>query len=962
MTDYYIFGTYYSGNSNLDRNFTADRANAKWRSQVTLLNNAPDAVANNGEYYLLDNLVYIVAISDLDYQLRRTDPVGDGFRIKCNIGGNRPDIVYLGASAVRTFAHVDIDFTPAGNPNPNPFPRPTPFPKLLTGLEYLKFAEARLELGYDYGAVGGQSFETAITEVADDREQRNINRYLPLGRWQLGDRLYADSESDSLAEVKYLREFHNERQGSAAGFRFKDWADYKGTGEVIAVGDGVKTDFQLRKAYRAGNAVTYRPIQKPVVGTVDILVNGVNVIYTPNHGWDVDHVTGVVRNNTPLTNGATLSCNFEFDVPVWFEADEIGFKLEGYDPDMEASIYRLESVFVVEGRIPLTLPWVIPPLSEITEELDLGIVYDTIEKYSHSTNKLELGSGYSRREAKREDSRILFDLGGRNYDRAEVDKILGYFYCARGKAAEFPFVNLGKNYKVRFDTDNLNLKFEAANTDDALFNLSGLKIQIDEEIIKQEIIDYSLLYGHYTFLETAPNSRLYNYHVYGQNFLNNSTTNPVETVTANTEVSSVYAINTSTQFQSINTINISTQNNSGLTIGLNYKTTGTDNSFRPIFTANTLPTLKLSYKVLGDSWELVFASQIILGVKLSGYSFIPSEYNSIYLTIDFNQSTHYLYINGERLVSFTFTNSPALSSGVYIFGQVNPFARYSSIQIWKKALTQAEITQLHPGGKKIKFRSATLKDSAVGKPLIITAEDGGYGYKSDSTGALTNLIPNNNVNLPTINNGYLQFSGTNNNLTFDATTTDNPLYLFFVFKSSATTQQDSTFKSLIFFTYVNATITTVKISFYIIFDKLYIDRATNNVGLKQFTYSIPVNFLNGENQEVCFYITSEVLYINGQLISSISVINYPSSNNYSSVNNCSLGFRASGFSTNIAPFDVALFLPIFTTQDFASVPYTNSSGIAYNIARLFYQMGFKKSLTALEPPNNPRLLAGDYPI
>ncbi len=175
--------------------------------------------------------------------------------------------------------------------------------------------------------------------------------------------------------------------------------------------------------------------------------------------------------------GAILSCNFEFDVPVWFEADEIGFKLEGYDPDIKASIYRLESVFVVEGRIPLTLPWVIPPLPEITEELDLGIVYDTIEKYSHSTNKLELGSGYTRREAKREDSQILFDLGGRNYDRAEIDKILGYFYCARGKAAEFPFANLGESYKVRFDSDNLNLKFEAAGEDDALFNLSGLKIQ-----------------------------------------------------------------------------------------------------------------------------------------------------------------------------------------------------------------------------------------------------------------------------------------------------------------------------------------------------------------------------------------------------------------------------------------------------------------------------------------------------
>ena len=476
MSNPYLFGTYVSYNLNVDKKFTSDRSKAKWRSQIPIHATA-EPVANSGQFYLLNDSVHLVAISDLDYQLKSVKPIDNRYWLKRPQGTFDSSEEYLGKEPRLVFTHFPVAFTPAANPNPNPFPKPAPFPKPLIGLEYLKFAETRLELGYDYGAVGGQSFETAITEVADDREQRNINRYLPLGRWQLGDRLYADSESDSLEEVKYLREFHNARKGSFEGFRFKDWADYKGTGEVIAVGDGVKTDFQLRKAYRAGSATTYRPIQKPVIGTVDILVNGVNVIYTPDHGWDVDHATGVVRNNTPLPIGATLSCNFEFDVPVWFETDEIGFKLEGYDPDIEASIYRLESVFVVEGRIPLTLPWVIPPLPEITEELDLGIVYDTIERYSHSTNKLELGSGYTRREAKREDSRILFDLGGRNYDRAEVDKILGYFYCARGKAVEFPFSNLGKSYKVRFDTDNLNLKFEAANTDDALFNLSGLKIQ-----------------------------------------------------------------------------------------------------------------------------------------------------------------------------------------------------------------------------------------------------------------------------------------------------------------------------------------------------------------------------------------------------------------------------------------------------------------------------------------------------
>jgi uncharacterized protein (TIGR02217 family) len=296
----------------------------------------------------------------------------------------------------------------------------------------------------------------------------------------IGDRLIAESEADLLSEVSYLKQFHLDRLGSFQGFRFKDWTDFQGINQDIATGNGVKTQFQLRKAYKVGSVVTYRPIQKPVVGTVDVFVNGVNVATIANHGWVVNHETGVLSNPTPLTSGAKLTANFQFDVPVWFESDEIGFRLEAYEPESKNVIYRLESVFVVEGRIPPAITWDVQALTEITEELDLGIIYETVEQYQFSTVKQELKSGYGIRESKREDSRLLVNLGGRNYDSSEVDKILAYFWNARGNLAEFPFKNLGKSYKVRFDQDQLNFKFEAASDSDKFFNLSGLKLQLKE--------------------------------------------------------------------------------------------------------------------------------------------------------------------------------------------------------------------------------------------------------------------------------------------------------------------------------------------------------------------------------------------------------------------------------------------------------------------------------------------------
>ena len=168
------------------------------------------------------------------------------------------------------------------------------------------FHEVRFPDNIAYGATGGPEFATTVVVTGAGHEQRNVNWAEARGRWDVASGLKNQAQLDELIA------FFRARKGKAYGFRFKDWTDYKATGQLIGTGDDAKTQFQLVKRYPSGSVIEVRTITKPVAGTVRVYKDGVEQL----SGWSVDVTTGVVTFTTaparawrsPPTSSSTCRC------------------------------------------------------------------------------------------------------------------------------------------------------------------------------------------------------------------------------------------------------------------------------------------------------------------------------------------------------------------------------------------------------------------------------------------------------------------------------------------------------------------------------------------------------------------------------------------------------------------------------------------------------------------------------
>lgn len=196
------------------------------------------------------------------------------------------------------------------------------------------------------GVLAGLSigFRTRRARSDPERKLRVLTRISP---WSNGRRRYLIGQSiRALDDAAALVAFFEARRGRLQGFRFRDFADFKSCAPsaqpgpldqpVARFSDG---SFQLTKAYGADDDVYLRPIAKPVVGSVRVAADGVELSPT---AFDTDPATGLVAFAAPPGAGAVLTAGFLFDTPVRFDADRIDVSLEGLDAGRVVAVPLIE--------------------------------------------------------------------------------------------------------------------------------------------------------------------------------------------------------------------------------------------------------------------------------------------------------------------------------------------------------------------------------------------------------------------------------------------------------------------------------------------------------------------------------------------------------------------------------------------------------------------------------------------
>ena len=199
----------------------------------------------------------------------------------------------------------------------------------------MTFHEVRFPDDIAYGATGGPAYSTSVVATASGYEQRNMNWSAARGAWDVSSGLKKPSQLDLLIA------FFRARKGKAYGFRFKDWTDYKATGQLLGTGNGANKVFQLVKIYASGAGSETRTITKPVLGTVKPYLAGV----LQASGWSINTATGVLTFSTAPAQGVAVTADFEFDVPVRFDTDSMEATIENFN------INEWPSIPIVEIRV-----------------------------------------------------------------------------------------------------------------------------------------------------------------------------------------------------------------------------------------------------------------------------------------------------------------------------------------------------------------------------------------------------------------------------------------------------------------------------------------------------------------------------------------------------------------------------------------------------------------------------------
>lgn len=193
-------------------------------------------------------------------------------------------------------------------------------PREFTEDDMQAFDDVAYPLALGRGSAVVPEFSTSIAITASGHEKRNALWSDARLRFDVGPGIRSEEE------MQQLIEFFRARWGAARGFRLRDPNDFSSRSmireptafdQLIGIGDGTETAFELVKHYGDSEDTQKRRITRPDPASVRVSVDGIET-----DGWTLDRF-GVVRFDVAPPNGADIRAGFLFDVPVRFAEDRI---------------------------------------------------------------------------------------------------------------------------------------------------------------------------------------------------------------------------------------------------------------------------------------------------------------------------------------------------------------------------------------------------------------------------------------------------------------------------------------------------------------------------------------------------------------------------------------------------------------------------------------------------------------
>lgn len=197
----------------------------------------------------------------------------------------------------------------------------------------MSFHDDRFPIDIAYGSIGGPGGHSHVITTDSGNDE-------VVGRWSRKRRSWDVSYGiKSNAQLGIVQNFYIAHGGLDNSWRFRAPHDFStnlaatadhylptvsvvslpatSTDVLLGVGDGVTTDFQLRKAYTHNGFTGYIPIYLPIVSTTAVSLNDVTQV----SGYSVNPLTGIVTFTVAPTLGVNVKGGTEFDIEARFGSE-----------------------------------------------------------------------------------------------------------------------------------------------------------------------------------------------------------------------------------------------------------------------------------------------------------------------------------------------------------------------------------------------------------------------------------------------------------------------------------------------------------------------------------------------------------------------------------------------------------------------------------------------------------------